>query len=187
MAQTNRACDETKARFKFSPPQTCGYPSNTWPTIPCHGPLTNFCILTWFMFLFLMYFLSFYSIIVVYGMQSEFQASTAQLGKAVKLLASLWETELFRHNDSKHSFICGQPGCFVEMEEGSFWSDKAEGGWWPMSEIGDKSCGASSHAELPSLAQTTGFWGSLSSPWEVPGHWGVAWDHSSLLVNHNGP
>lgn len=58
----------------------------------------------------------------------EFQASIARLGKSVKSLASLRETDLSKDNDSQPSLICGEPGCFVEMEEVSFQSDKAEGG-----------------------------------------------------------
>lgn len=45
MAQINRACDETQARFKFSPPEMCGYPSSISPPLPVTDPfqISAFC------------------------------------------------------------------------------------------------------------------------------------------------
>lgn len=56
-------------------------------TVPCHWLLSNFCVLPWSTFLSFMYL---YSVTVVHGLCSECQASTTQLGKAVKIICSFY-------------------------------------------------------------------------------------------------
>lgn len=86
VARTNRACDKTQARFKFSPPETCVYPSSTSPPLPVTDP---FQISTFYPHVYF-FPLCLSSITVVYGMCYECQASTAQRGKAVKIIGSTY-------------------------------------------------------------------------------------------------